>query len=193
MLMDQEKDDQTTNLALATEATNDEEGSDAWVWAIWCLPEAELNVFVGLQVAPGYGLLDTGAQHGVLGPDSYEGICTVLAEYGVKPRIVPTLKMNAVGIGGSSNFTKSAEIPVGIAGTSGTLTIHVLPQPIPLLLPVGFLKNLGMILDLNEMTASWKTLGMRTSDVSEVGAGPHLAINIFEFPKTGWKNPHESS
>ena len=59
--------------------------------------------------------------------------------------------MHAVGIGGSSAIQKSAEIPVGIAEVSDTLTIHVVPQEIPLLLPVGFLQKLGMILDLPDM------------------------------------------
>jgi hypothetical protein len=33
----------------------------------------------------------------------------------------------------------------------------------------------------------------RYSDISEVGDGGHLAIEIFEFPKSGWKNPHAES
>ena len=145
-----------------------------------------------MSVAPGYALIDTGAQHGVLGPSSNNHICDVLARFGLKPGEVPTLKMNAVGIGGSSAFQKSAEIPVGIAGVSGTLTIHVVPQEIPLLIPVGFLRKLGMILDLPEMTITWKNLAKKTSEVHEVGNAPHLAIDLFQFPtKTLWKNPHD--
>ena len=79
--------------------------------------QGALETFVGLAVAPGCALVDTGAQHGVLGPGSYQHICTVLAEFGLKPRVIETLKMNAVGIGGTTKFQLSAEIPVGIAPT----------------------------------------------------------------------------
>ena len=150
-----------------------------------------MEVFVGLAVAPGYALVDTGAQHGVLGPRAYQHVCDVLAEFGLKPRILETLKVNAVGVGGSSAFQKSAETPVGIGGASGTLTIHVVSQEIPLLLPVGFLRNLGMVMDLPEMAIFWKNLN-KSSDMHEVGTPPHLAIDIFQFPKTGWKNPHNN-
>ena len=80
----------------------------------------------------------------------------VLAEFGMKTRMVPALNMNAVGVGGSTHFQRSAEIPVGIAGCGGTLTIHVVSQEIPLLLPVPFLDKLGMVLDLPNRQITWK-------------------------------------
>lgn len=124
----------------ATADDEDEElGTISFQGAVFVLTEGELETFIGLSVDLGFALIDTGAQHGVLGPLSYKRICDFLARFGLKPRVIPTLKMNAVGIGGSSAFQTSAEIPVAIAGVSGTLTIHVVPQEIPLLIPVGFL------------------------------------------------------
>ena len=41
------------------------------------------------------------------------------------------------------------------------------------------------------MSIFWKATN-KQSDVTEVGTGSHLAIEIFEFPKTGWKNPHSN-
>ena len=102
-----------------------EEDEEATTFIATLLIGVELDVFVGLSISPGYGLVDTGAQHGVLGPRCYQSICDTLAEHGLKPRILDTLKMTASGIGGSTRFIKSAEIPVGIGGVSGTLTIHV--------------------------------------------------------------------
>ena len=41
-----------------------------------------------------------------------------------------------------------AEIPVGIAGSSGALVIHVVQQEVPLLLNGGCLRKLGMVMNL---------------------------------------------
>ena len=35
-------------------------------------PEGELDSFIGLTVTPGLALVDTGAQHGVIGPKGFE-------------------------------------------------------------------------------------------------------------------------
>ena len=48
-----------------------------------------------------------------------------------------------------------------------------------------------MIMNLPVMTIFWKNLN-KLSDMHEVGSAPHLAIDIFQFPKTGWKNLHSS-
>ena len=56
--------------------------------------------FVGLQVTPGFGLVDTGAQHGVVGLKAYEEHTKALKVHGLKPREVETLKLQAAGIGG---------------------------------------------------------------------------------------------
>ena len=151
-----------------------------------------MEIFVGLCIAPGFGLVDTGAQHGVLGPQAFRQIEQLLAQWDLKPRIIPTLQMKATGVGGSSSFVKSAEIPIAIQGTCGTLTIHVVNQEIPLLLPVDFCRKLGMVLSMPKQQIHWEYI-KRYSDVHEVGNSRHLAIEIFEFLKTGRKNPHENS
>ena len=110
----------STSFLTATAEDDHEEPEQSFHGVVTVLTEGELGTFIGLSVEPGFALIDTGAQHGVLGPSSYDHICDVLARFGLKPRVIPTLKMNAVGIGGSSAFQKSAEIPVGIAGVSGT-------------------------------------------------------------------------
>ena len=155
----EDQEPQETSLVAVTEEAEDLDDDGAvFIGAIFTFVEGELQTFIGLAVAPGYALVVTGAQHGVLGPSAFLNMSDVLAEFGLKPRIIETLKMNAVGIGGTSSFQKSAEIPVGIAGASGTLTIHVVPQEVPFLLHVGFLRKLGMIMDLPEKTNFWKNL-----------------------------------
>ena len=105
----------------------------------------ELGPFIGLKISPRYALVDTRAQHGVLGPYAYAQIIDKLAVHGLKPRIIDTLQLNASGVGGTTKFTMSAEIPIGIKGVSGTLTIHLVNSEIPLLVPVSFCKQLGMV------------------------------------------------
>ena len=167
----------------------DEDVNDGEAFVMTIFTGVELEIFIGLAVTPGYALVDTGAQHGVLGPHAFKQVCEVLAVHGLKPRIIDTLQLTATGVGGSTKFIQSAEIPVGIKGVSGILTIHMVQQEIPLLLPVSFCKQLGMVLDMPEMSIYWKAIN-RQSDVTEVGTSEHLAIEIFEFGKTGWKNPH---
>ena len=98
----------------------------------------DLEIFVGLYVCPGYALVDTGAQHGVIGRAAYDQFVQRLAVQGLKPRIIPTLQVNATGVGGATRFELSAECPIALAQVCGILTFHVVPNNIPPLLPVDF-------------------------------------------------------
>ena len=154
-------------------------------------PEGEIDSFIGLTVTPGLALVDTGAQHGVIGPNGFEQLRGVLAQYGLKPRKIETLKMRATGVGGSSDFIFSVEVPIATKGISGLLVLHGVEMEIPCLLPVELLDSLGMILNLPENNIYWKYID-RVSGLHRIGPGPHLAVNICEFPEGGWKNPYEA-
>ena len=107
------------------------------------MPNWSLPSFIGLVLKPFQALLDTGAQHGVVGKEQYEHIVAFLAEqFKLKPRALPTKKGGAHGVGGGSEFLKTVEMPTAIQGNCGTLTVNVLPEPIPLLLPICFSKAL---------------------------------------------------
>ena len=95
----------------------------------------DIQSFIGLATIPGRALVDTGAQHGVCGAGACAQIEQCLAMVRLKPRVVPTLQITARGVGGPTTFRKSAEIPLGIAGISGILTVHTVDIEIPLLLP----------------------------------------------------------
>ena len=56
------------------------------------LPEG-IGSFIGLTIAPGFALVDTGAQHGVLGPTSYKQVEERLTVHGLKPRLIETLQL----------------------------------------------------------------------------------------------------
>ena len=87
-------------------------------------------------------------------------------------------------------FIKSAEIPIGIGGVSGLVTIHVLPSDMPLLLPVEFCRKMKASMDFDSMTCTWRAIH-RTSQLFDEGSGGHFSVNIFEFPADGWRNPYE--
>ena len=148
-----------------------------------------LPTFIGLILAPQQALLDTGAQHGVVGKPQYDRIVQYLAKYGLKPRLLPTRPGGAQGVGGASEFVLTADLPIAIQGNCGTLTVNVVAENIPLLLPVSFSKNLGMNLLMPKQMVHWEYLDCH-QPYEEQPSG-HLAIDIFEFPKTGWKSPHD--
>ena len=74
----------------------------------------DADVLIGLSVTPGYALVDTGAQHGVVGAKSYAAIEDGLAARGMNPRVIETLRLQAAGVGGTTSFKMSAEVPVAI-------------------------------------------------------------------------------
>ena len=98
--------------------------------------------------------------------------------------------MTALGVGGSTEFKQSAEMPVGIAGVSGLLTIHVVDAEIPLLLPISMLDALGMVLNLPDSSIYW-TLLEKESRIQRIGTSKHVAVEVFDFPESGWVNPYE--
>ena len=56
------------------------------------------RTFIGLQMSPMYALVDTGAQHAVVGPTTWKQMKQYLATFGLKPRKVPTIQMQAAGV-----------------------------------------------------------------------------------------------
>ena len=73
-------------------------------------------MFIGLQLEAGMGMIDTGAQHAVCGRKQFKNICQRLKKFGLIPRQIPTLALRAIGIGGTTSFDSSWELPVGIGG-----------------------------------------------------------------------------
>ena len=146
-------------------------------------------MLIGLTVTRGFALVDTGAQHGVIGPKQREPLKKRLSAQGLKPKRLETFKLKAFGLGGEPQFLESAEVPLGIAKTSAVMHVHVLDQDLPLLLPFDFSKKLGMVSDAPQQTITWTRLGGRTSDVNELSGSGRLAKDILDFPGTGWIHP----
>ena len=70
------------------------------------------------------------------------------------------------------------------------MTLNVIEQNIPFLLPNSMCKRLGMILNYPDQYAHWTKIGVK-SQIHEL-ASDHVAIDIMEYPVGGWKNPHSA-
>ena len=51
----------------------------------------DITIFIGLSVTLGHALIDTGAQHGVVGIELFKHLYDFLNQHGLKPRKIPTL------------------------------------------------------------------------------------------------------
>ena len=180
----------SADLTSAFQREDESSPSSAFIFAIFLGPEIS-DVFVGMVMAPGYALIDTGAQHGVIGSKEYQELCQRLSVQGLKPRSLPTFQATATGVGGSTKFLQTAEVPVAIQGVCGVITVSVIESSLPFLLPISFCRKLGMVLDTNENTATWTKIGGKVSEVLELPS-EHIAIDVLEFPPGGWVNPHEN-
>ena len=143
--------------------------------------ESSNGVFIGVTVPLGYALIGTGTQHAVIGSKAWGELEGHSMRLGYDIKILPTLELVANGVGGSSKFKLSAEIPVGNIGYQTTLQTHVLDQDVPPLLPVQFLRDLGTTLGLNHNVATWEKLGT-SSAVYPMPQSGHLAVDITQFP-----------
>ena len=72
-----------------------------------------------------------------------------------------------------------ATIPVGIAGVSGALRVHVVPGGGPLLLSKEFLKDLGCHIGLGRGHLYFEKLGVRAVVTSEQSL--HLLLPLTKF------------
>ena len=93
-------------------------------WSIW----TQYDTFVGMTLPASGGLLDTGAQHGVVGKPHFDRLEKELAQYGLKVRRLPMTMKDASGIGGSTEFLEIVDVPIVLGGVSGTVTLNVIEQ-----------------------------------------------------------------
>ena len=85
-----------TEIVTYDQEAAEEEAGQAFVFTIFS--GIGVEAFIGLAVASGFALVDTGAQHRVLGPEAYKQVVDRLAIHGLKPRIINTLQLIASGV-----------------------------------------------------------------------------------------------
>ena len=77
------------------------------------------DIFVGLTLPAGMCLVDTGAQHAVVGQKAFDRHVKYIKEhYDLKPKQVKTLDVKACGIGGATSFLSSWCMPTGMGGSN---------------------------------------------------------------------------
>ena len=82
--------------------------------------------FIGLVHPAHQAVVDTGAQHGVIGKFALERLERELAKHGLKVKRVPLQLDGATGIGGGCDFIETVVAPTGLGGIPGLLSlIHI--------------------------------------------------------------------
>ena len=79
-------------------------------------------------------------------------------------------------------------MPVGTAGICGVMDWTVVADnQVPPLTPVNLFHNLRTVVDLDELTMTYKTFGATTT-LERLPSG-HVCHSLMEFPKEGWDCP----
>ena len=151
------------------------------------------ELFIGLSVCVGRAIVDTGAQASVCGRKAYEEVVTLLKKEGLQSVEVSMSGGDQLtkGVGGQAVVLKKVEIPICIAGVSGLLAVLILDSDIPLLLHVGLLQRLGAVVHLPKHRIIWTKLKRSSAILTEQSG--HLSMDVFLFPKKGWKPPSSTT
>ena len=137
-------------------------------------------VFLGMQKATGTALVDTAAQHGLVGIETLEAYDKLLQqEFGLKVQWTTEAGGSVRGVCGTEESTKLAYVPVGLGGKSGVLRVQVVPGEIPFLLPAYFLTELEAVIDMKHATIMYMALGVKQS-MTRLSTG-HVSVSIVEF------------
>ena len=155
-------------------------------------------VFLGSSTSDGSALVDTAAQHGLVGIQTLEKHDQLLQErFGLKVQWSQEAGGSVRGVCGAEETTKIVYIPIGLSGKSGVLRVQVVPGDIPFLLPAYFLTELGAVIDMKNATIFYTELGVKqlmkrlsTGHVSvsivEFGDGFHVPANFSGTRSTAW-------
>ena len=141
--------------------------------------------------APGRALVDTAAQHGLIGRETLEKLDQhLLTNFGMKVRHSGEDGGTVRGVCGAEERTPIAYVPIGIGGCSGLLRVQIVPGPVPCLIPAYLLTDMGSIIDMVGLTLFHTTLGV-TQQMYRRNAG-HVEVCITEYGK-GFSMPDAAS
>ena len=146
------------------------------------------SVFLGMHTSEGIALVDTAAQHGLVGMSTLQNHDTLLrSQFGLQVQWSEESGGSVRGICGEEERTRIAYVPIGLAGKSGVLRVQIVPGDIPFLLPAYFLSELGAVIDMGHSTIMYMSLGVKQK-MKKMTTG-HVAVSIVEFG-TGFHAPH---
>ena len=129
---------------------------------------------------PGIALVDTAAQHGLVGEETLKQHDILLQQHH-QLRVQWSHEPGGMvrGVCGSEEHTSLAYVPIGLGGKSGILKVQVVPGDIPFLIPAYFLSDLQAVIDMKNATILYMALGV-TQKMIRLPTG-HVAVSTVEF------------
>ena len=135
----------------------------------------------------GCALVDTAAQHGLVGECTLLKHAALLREqYQLRVQVTNESGGTVRGVCGSEQVTKVAYVPLGISGKSGVLRVQVVPGDVPFLIPAYLLSQLGAVIDMHACLIAYTNIGAVQS-MTRRSTG-HVEVSICEFGKQ-WSVP----
>ena len=145
-------------------------------------------VFLAVHEDQGTALVDTAAQHGLVGRETLEQHDTLLQErFGLRVQWSHEAGGSVRGVCGKEESTSIAYVPIGLGGKSGVLRVQVVPGTIPFLIPAYFLSNVGAVIDM-EHAVIWYTKLATSQNMRRLSSG-HVSVSIIDFGKSGSNVP----
>ena len=145
-------------------------------------------VFLAVHEDQGTALVDTAAQHGLVGRETLEQHDTLLQErFGLRVQWSHEAGGSVRGVCGKEESTSIAYVPIGLGGKSGVLRVQVVPGTIPFLIPAYFLSNVGAVIDM-EHAVIWYTKLATSQNMRRLSSG-HVSVSIIDFGKNGFNVP----
>ena len=136
--------------------------------------------FLNTQKSEGTALVDTAAQHGLVGIQTLQHHDLFLQHrFGLQVQWSHESGGTVRGVCGAEETTKIAYVPIGLGGKSGVLRVQVVPGDIPFLLPAYFLSDLGAVIDMKHATIMYMNLGIK-QNMRRLHTG-HVSVSIVEF------------
>eukprot|EP00438_Fugacium_kawagutii_P011007 Skav220594 [mRNA] locus=scaffold2744:89020:94746:+ [translate_table: standard] len=136
--------------------------------------------FMNHQKNMGTALVDTAAQHGLVGKQTLEEHDHFLKEqFGLQVQWSCESGGSVRGVCGAEETTSIAYVPIGLGGRSGVLRVQVVPGDIPFLLPAYFLTELEAVIDMKHAMIMYMKLGVKQY-MTRMASG-HVAVSIVEF------------
>ena len=173
--------------------TQEPEASSNYMVAL-CPPSSDVRVnflsyvFLAHESMDGLALVDTAAQHGLCGQDTLDKHNSLLKrKFGLQVQWSNESGGAVRGVCGKEQQTRVAYVPIGLAGCCGLLKVQVVPGEVPFLLPAHMLTELKAVIDMQQFVIVYNDLCVYQSMV-RMNTG-HVAVNITEFAKSGFRLP----
>ena len=135
----------------------------------------------------GCALIDTAAQHGLIGAQTLEAHDRFLQNnFRLRIQVTDEVGGTVKGVCGSEQVTKVAYIAIGVGGKPGVLRVQVVPGVIPCLVPAYLLTDAGAIIDMPGSRVCYTHVGA-LQNMTRRSSG-HMEVNMCEFGES-WKIP----